>query len=148
MIAIMKDIPPIKAVMTPFPHWVEIERPVAAARSMMAEHEIHHLPVMDAGQLVSVVTDREIRMVLDAGPNPPSEDDLSVRDVCRPGAYVVGLFEPLDRVLQHMAEEHIDSVLVVKDDKLAGIFTHTDACRHFRKLLRQLFPSGGDDTAA
>jgi acetoin utilization protein AcuB len=144
----MKDIPPIKAVMTPFPYWVDIARPIADARAMMAEHDIRHLPVMEDGKLVSVVTDREIQMVLGAGPNPPEEVDLSVRDVCRRGAHVVGLAEPLDRVLRRMADEHLDSVLVVKDDKLAGIFTHTDACRHFGKLLRQLFPSGGDDEAA
>jgi hypothetical protein len=36
---------------------------------------------------------------------------------------------------------------VVKEDKLAGIFTMSDACRHFAKLLRSLFPPGGDDAA-
>ena len=36
-----------------------------------------------------------------------------------------------DRVLLHMADEHIGCALVVKDGRLAGIFTTTDACRVF-----------------
>ena len=75
-------------------------------------------------------------------------DGPSVRDLCggRP-AYVVKLSEPLDRVLLHMADQGVDAALVVKDGKLAGIFTVSDACQQFGKLLRTLFPHGGDDAA-
>ncbi len=137
----MKAIPPVKAVMTTFPHWVEVDAPLARAHEMMAEHAIRHLPVMENGQLVSVLRDRDLE-------SPSAAASLRVRDVCdRETAYVVGLSEPLDRVLRHMAEHGLDSALVVKDGRLAGIFTVWDACRHFRKLLRSLFPPGGDDAA-
>jgi hypothetical protein len=46
-----------------------------------------------------------------------------------------------------MAEHCLDSALVVKDGRLAGIFTVSDACRQFGRLLRSLFPPGGDDAA-
>ena len=138
----MKAIPPMKAVMTPFPYWVDIESPVARARAMMQEHAIRHLPVMEGGNLVSVLGERELQHAAER-----SEADLHVRDVCERGPYVVELFEPLDRVLYHMAEHSLDSVLVTKDGKLAGIFTVSDACRHFGKLLRSLFPPGGDSAA-
>ena len=141
----MKAIPPIKAVMTPFPYWIEIDAPVASAREMMTRQAIRHLPVMDRGRLVSVLTEEDVAC--------PPEQTLErpgrlVRDVCEMEAYVVGLSEPLDRVLLHMAQNHVGSALVVKDGKLAGIFTVTDACRSFGKLLRSLFPAGGDDEAA
>jgi CBS domain-containing protein len=71
-----------------------------------------------------------------------------VRDICVRETYIVELAEPLDRVLLHMARHHIGSALVVKDRRLAGIFTITDACRAFGELLRTLFPSGGDDQVA
>lgn len=138
----MKAIPPMKAVMTPFPYWVDIEAPVARARTMMREHAIRHLPVMEGGNLVSVLGERELQRATEG-----SDANLRVRDVCEPGPYVVELFEPLDRVLSHMAEHRLDSVLVTKDGKLAGIFTVSDACRHFGKLLRSLFPPGGDSAA-
>ena len=56
--------------------------------------------------------------------------------------------ERLDRVLLHMADAHIGSALVVKEGKLAGIFTTNDACRCFADLLRSEFaPEEGDDAA-
>lgn len=138
----MKSIPPMKAVMTPFPYWVDIDAPLTRARAMMQEHAIRHLPVMEGAKLVSVLDERALRRATES-----SDAALRVRDVCRPGPYVVELFEPLDRVLSHMAEHRLDSVLVTKDGKLAGIFTVSDACRHFGRLLRSLFPPGGDSAA-
>ena len=140
----MKAIPPIKAVMTPFPYWIEIDAPVASAREMMTRQAIRHLPVMERGRLVSVLTEKDV-----ARPQQSSDSKWRlVRDVCEIEAYVVGLSEPLDRVLLHMAQNHVGSALVVKDGKLAGIFTVTDACRSYGNLLRSLFPAGGDDEAA
>ena len=136
----VKAIPPIKSVMTAFPYWVDSDEPLARARQMMAGHSIRHLPVMDGSKLVSVLNAADVH-----GPAP---DDCRIGDVCRTKAYVVGLSEPLDRVLAHMAEHHLDCVFVVKDGKLAGIFTVSDVCRRFAALLRSLFPSGGDDRAA
>jgi len=139
----MKDIPPIKAVMTTFPYWIEIDAPLSSAKEMMADHDIRHLPVVEGERLVSVLGYRELLHVL----RTDSGKTLKVRDACEKKVYVVGLFEPLDKVLRHMAEQHVESALVVKDDKLAGIFTTSDACLVFDKLLQSLFP-GGDDNAA
>lgn len=138
----MRAIPPIKAVMTPFPFWVDIDAPLASAREIMHTNAIRHLPVVDGGRLVGLLGLRDL-----AQPAGGGEPRL-VRDACggHP-AYVVGLAEPLDRVLMHMAERGLDAALVVKDDRLAGIFTVSDACQHFGKLLRTLFPQGGDDAA-
>jgi acetoin utilization protein AcuB len=138
----LKAIPPVKAMMTPFPYWVDIDDTLNRALEMMAEHAIHHMPVVEDGRLVSVLSQKDLHGV------PKDRGKLRVRDVCRGReAYVVGLSEPLDRVLFHMAEHGLDSALVVKDGRLAGIFTVSDACRHFGRLLRSLFPPGGDDAA-
>lgn len=140
----MNSIPQIRAVMTPFPHWVASEQPVSEAVRLMAEHGIRHLAVKTGGELVAVLTERDIQNARNLNPRT---DQLAVADVCVRQAYVVELTEPLDRVLRGMAEKYSDSALVVKDGKLAGIFTMTDACRRFGDLLRSLFPSSGDDAA-
>jgi len=139
----VKCIPSVKAVMTPFPHSIEVSEPTTRAREMMAGHGFHHLPVMDRGELVGVVSERDIRRaeIADSGAH-------QVADVTRHEAFVVDLSEPLDQVLSKMARRQVGSVLVVKEDRLAGIFTVTDACRSFAECLRAQFPSEGGDEAA
>ena len=132
--------------MTPFPNSIEVGRTLTDARKMMADHDIRHLPVMEHGDLVGVITDRDLRLTTDSG--GASRSGAQIQDFCLRETYVVDLDEPLDRVLLHMARHHIDSALVVKEKKLAGIFTMTDACRSFGELLRTLFPAGGDDRVA
>lgn len=139
--------PLIKSAMTPFPHSIAIEAPLEQAIGMMSEHNIRHLPVKDGSQLVGIVTDRDVRMVLDTRIGPRWERELQVRDACIPDAYTVDLNTPLDVVLLEMVENNVSSALVLKDDKLAGIFTAHDACRTFGDFLSWLYPEGGDEAA-
>jgi acetoin utilization protein AcuB len=141
----MKAIPPIKKVMTPFPYWIDANRPLNEASRLMAERGISHLAVQDDGEIVGLISEREVER---ARGLHPAAGGLTVAEVATRQVYVVGLMEPLDRVLEHMVEHNVDAALVVKDGKLAGIFTTTDACRCFGQLLRTLFPKGGGDDAA
>jgi acetoin utilization protein AcuB len=139
----VKSIPPVKAVMTPFPQSIEASETTTKARKMMAGFGFHHLPVMDGGELIGVISEPDLRRAESAG----SEADLVADVACRE-AFLVDLSEPLDRVLSKMARRRAGSVLVVKEDRLAGIFTVTDACRSFAECLRAQFPGEGGDEAA
>ena len=144
----MRRIPAIKSVMTAFPYSIDIGAPIHEARLFMREHAIRHLPVMENGALVGIVTDRDIKLMLGPDFAYPQESELTVRDVYLDHPYEVNLEEPLDNVLVHMAEHHIGSAIVTRDGKLAGMFTVTDACRAFAEHLREQFhPHGGDDAA-
>jgi acetoin utilization protein AcuB len=134
--------------MTAFPHYVESDQPIAKAREMMAEHGIRHLPIVEDGKLVSVVTDRDLRLATGDASGQASENRLLVRDVPGRDAYIVELTEPLDVVVLHMARHRIDAALVVKSEHLVGIFTMTDACRFLGGLLLALFPRDHGDDAA
>lgn len=134
----MERIPPIKAVMTPFPHSVGIDDSIETARAAMRAHAIRHLAVTEEGQLVGVISAREIELATGA---------QLVRDLQLALANVVELTEPLDRVLFAMAKSHLGSALVVKRGKLVGIFTSSDACRIFGECLRNLFPNDDDEAA-
>jgi CBS domain-containing protein len=140
-------IPPIKAVMTPFPWKVRLDDPLSHATAVMRERNIRHLPVTDGDQLVGIVTEHDIGLVENAVRDSRESASLKVRDACAIDAYVVDLSAPLDRVLAEMAERHIGSALVVKRGKLAGIFTSSDACHHFGRFLARLYDSGGNDVA-
>jgi len=143
----LKEMPRVKAVMTPFPYSIEPRDALEKAAEMMATHRIHHLPVMEDGVPVGAIAYRDLRRTLDRDSGKEGES-LTVADVPREGAYVADLSEPLDRVLLHMAKKHLGTALVVKDGRLAGIFTLTDACQSFAESLREQFPPSGGNEAA
>ncbi len=144
----MKKIPAIKSVMTAFPYWIDIGDPIPSAEKMMKEHDISHLPVKQNGNLVGVIAHYDIEQARANFEDTNKINDMTVADICVLNAYMVGLDEPLDNVVLHMANYHIGSVLVMRNDRLAGVFTVNDACRCFADFLRYQFrPKNGDDVA-
>lgn len=140
----MDQMPPIKAVMTPFPHLIEASATIAEAEAMMQRHDIRHLPVREGDHIVGLITVADIARARQAGAGA----EASVRDVGIAQVTTFELTDSLDRVLTYMAETHVECVLIVKQDRLAGIFTLTDACRCFADFLHAIFPpKGGDDAA-
>jgi acetoin utilization protein AcuB len=132
----MKRIPRISALMTAFPWHLTGEVSVIEARRFMQEHDIHHLPVTDnQHRLLGVVT-------LDT---LPPGSNRSLAQYVLP-AETVDASQRADLVLAEMAERHLPLVVVMHRNRLAGIFTHTDACRQFASYLREPFwsPGGGD----
>lgn len=138
----------VASVMTPFPYWVEVDESLRRARGLMVEHQIRHLPVMRGRSLVGVLTDRDLKRALDPALGLPPEDELFVRDVYVSDPYVVDSRTALDVVLDHMAAHHLGSALVTSHDRLAGIFTATDACRLYCEHLRSLFPGRSGENVA
>ncbi len=141
----MREIPRVKSVMTPFPYSIDLAAPLARAREMMAKHGFHHLPVMKDGALVGVVSDRRAREALETaggGSEPTVETAAELEPL------VVELGARLDSVALEMAARQVDSAVVVKEGRLAGIFTATDACRCLGRYLRAEFPLGGGDEVA
>ncbi len=144
----MDQIPLMRAVMTPFPYFVEAGDSLLVAITLMKRHDVRHLPVKDQDKLVGILTDRDIKRALDPDLGLPPKDELFVQDVSIPDPYIVDAHEPLDHVLEQMAARHVGSVLVTSHGRLAGIFTTTDACRILSKYLRALAPSRPGHDAA
>jgi acetoin utilization protein AcuB len=144
---VKQKIPLVKAVMTPFPFSIGLRDPVERARTMMEKHGIRHLPVVDGEQLVGIVSDRDLRLVADPRSGASDGQALTVVEIYGQDALVVELTERLDGVLRQMIRRHIDSAIVVKQGRLAGIFTTMDACRFLQRLLREFFPADDDHAA-
>jgi len=134
--------------MTPFPYSTTPNESVSQALELMADHDIHHLPVTEDGGLIGMVSSRDIQVILDSAPKDADEEQLKVSDVMREETFTVDLSERLDSVLHRMAEHHLHSVVVTRKGKLAGIFTHVDACSAFAEFLREQLRRSGGGTAA
>lgn len=131
--------------MTPFPHSIDAGASLEEARTLFLLHGFRHLPVRQGTELVGVISDRDLRRSLE--PVETSFRRIRVADVMTAGPYCVDIHEDLDRVLAEMAARHIGCALVMKEGRLAGIFTTTDACRVFAEHLRGLMPPEGDGAA-
>lgn len=141
-------IPTVASVMTPFPWVIETDQLLAQAKAMMIRRHFRHLPVVEDGVLIGVVTDRDIHIAESSTGDAEARSNLRVIDAVMRDAYIVGIHEPIDAVLDEMAARHTGFALVVKDDRLAGIFTASDACNRFAEFLRRMFPEDdGNDVA-
>lgn len=143
----MRHMPQMVAVMTPFPHHIDASATLRDAVAMMETHEIRHLPVFEQGDVIGVISERDLERAHIPGRLLREETELVVGDLCRRRPLFVDVADPLDRVLDALAEKRLGSVLVLKDGELAGVFTATDACTLLAELLREQFhpaPPGTD----
>lgn len=134
----MQQFPLVREAMTPFPHFVDVKSDLDEARRMVELHDIDHIPVKDGGQLVGVVTARDLRvaaLVAKGGGREPSLEEL-----CDKELLIVGLHAPIDEVVSEMCRKSAGCALVVKEGKLAGIITMGDVCRMYTELVRKLGP--------
>ena len=135
-----RRIPLVKDVMTPFPHFIDVGQSMSAARELMLEHRVRHLPVKEGGELTGVVSERDLEVVAVVSKAAGAERDVPLRELCEKQLYVVDLHAPMDEVVRQMGERRVGTALVVRDGRLAGIITVSDVCRLYGELLTKLAP--------
>ncbi len=128
----MKAIPAIEKYMTTNPHTIGAEQPLAKAHKTMRDLRIRHLPVLEGGELVGILSDRDLRLVESFKDVDPEQ--VSVREACSEDIYQVSPKAPLTEVCAEMALHKYGSVLVVDNHKLVGIFTWIDALLALNEL--------------
>lgn len=141
----MSGLPACKKAMTPFPYSADVSTSVKAAEQLMQEHDVRHLPVKDGHDLAGILTDRDLERARGGG---AEIGGLKVGDIYNRNVLIEDLETPLDHVLSAMADRHVTCALIVKDERLAGIFTTSDACRRYAELLRSVFKGPGGHQAA
>jgi acetoin utilization protein AcuB len=126
----------IGAVMTHLPFVASINDGIDVVESIMKDHGVRHVPVVDGERLVGIISQRDIALLLNPALSFGERRRVRARSVCTRNPYVVNEEEVLDKVVLEMAERHLGSAIVARDGKVVGIFTVTDACRVLGRLLR------------
>lgn len=129
-----KAIPQIQKYMTTTPITINSEQTLQYAKNVMRENHIRHLPVLEGGNLVGIISERDIDFMLNLkGVKLESE---RVTSAMTTNPYVVSAEAHLDEVCDVMANNKIGSVLVQDNKKLIGIFTWIDALGAMTTLMQ------------
>jgi acetoin utilization protein AcuB len=129
-----KAIPQIRKYMTSAPHTVGHDQTLAFTQSMMRELHIRHLPVLDGGRLVGVLTERDVALIETLKDVDPKT--VRVSDAMSQQVYTVSPDAPLDEVAAEMAEHKYGSAVVMDNGHVVGVFTTVDGMAALSELLQ------------
>lgn len=116
---------------------------LAEALTLTRSHRIRHLPVLENGRLVGLVTDRDLRLAM-----PPiwveQSDELrsalhkkTVGEVMIRSIITTEPSVPIEDAARALYEHRIGCLPVMEDGNLVGILTETDVLRSFVELFGQ-----------
>lgn len=113
------------ALMTPQPLTIGRKESLATAHRLMRDHRVRHLPVLEHGELVGIVSQRDLYFLETIRGVDLDED--AVEDAMTTDTYAVAPDAAIGAVAKHMARHRYGCAVVVERGKVAGIFTATDA---------------------
>lgn len=129
----VRQYPTLRQYMTPGPHTISPDRSLAAARKLMLQHGIRHLPVVEGQKVVGLLSERDVLLV-ESLPNvvPTS---VRVSEAMTIEVFTESPDAPVGEVVQTMIAGKLGSVVVVEQDRVVGVFTTIDALRALEALL-------------
>ncbi len=119
--------------MTANPIWVSADTSLIAAAERMREHGIRHLPILDRGALVGLLSERDLALI--AGIPGIDGDRVTVCEAMSPNPYAVSSSTPLADVVAVMHEHKLGTAVIMDDGELRGVFSVIDALALLRRLL-------------
>lgn len=119
--------------MTKTIHSIGREQPLSRAHELMRELRIRHLPVLEGGKLVGLVSQRDLHLIETLSDVDPSK--VPVEEAMMPSPYLVGPDAPVLEVVRVMTRRKIGSAVVMQGERVVGVFTTIDALRLLGDLL-------------
>lgn len=140
----------VRSKMTPNVITASPDTTLADALKLTRGNRIRHLPVVENGRLVGLVTDRDLRLAL-----PPvwaSDTDhaqlrdafhtKTVKEVMVTEIITTSPDSPIEDAARKLYEHRIGCLPIMNGDELIGIITETDLLRAFVELF------GADETGS
>ena len=131
----------VRDVMSVSPVTIPPSLSVHAAHTRMQQRKVRHLPVLQDGCLVGIVSDRDIRLVL---PSPATSltvweirhllDKLTVGEMMTCLVMTTAPDRLMTEAVGRMLGHRVGALPVVEDRCVVGILTRTDVLRAFRRV--------------
>jgi acetoin utilization protein AcuB len=104
---------------------------VQEALGLMQQHGVRHLPVLEQGRLVGLVTDIDLRTAY----FPSLLEDLTVADVMKPDPLTIQGQESVYQAARIIHQHRLTGLPVMEGEKLVGMITLADILKVFVALL-------------
>ena len=128
-------MPAISRYMTRQPWTIRSDAKLSQAHELMRQHQIRHLPVLEAGKLVGIVSERDLNLFDRLIALDP---EVTVEDAMTSDVYTATCDEEVDSVVEKMAEHKYGSTVVVnRRGVVEGIFTTVDGMQVLVDVLRR-----------
>ena len=114
------------------------EATAGEALALCRERRIRHLPVLEAGRLVGIVSDRDLRSATPALGDPDRAAALAkvrVPEVMTRDVATASPDDPIEEAASKMRERRIGCLPVVDDERLVGILTSSDVMEALAHLI-------------
>jgi acetoin utilization protein AcuB len=113
------------------------EASAAEAWALCREHNIRHLPIVQEGQLVGLVSDRDLRDVRGGGEGRESDTPRWVRlgDMMTRNVVTIQPLDTIEHAAREIYDRKIGCLPVVADDELVGIITSADMMRTLIEMV-------------
>jgi acetoin utilization protein AcuB len=113
------------------------EASAAEAWALCREHDIRHVPIVQEGQLVGLVSDRDLRDVRGGGEDRESDTPRWVRlgDMMTRKVVTIHPLETIEHAAREIYDRKIGCLPVVADDELVGIITSADMMRTLIEMV-------------
>lgn len=125
------------------PITIKPQETLRTAWQLLRQYRIRHLPVVEKGRLVGIVTDRDIRraLQLDATSLEFHElldllDRVKVRDIMSTKIITVTPETPVEEAARIMVEMKIGCLPVLEGERPVGIITENDLLKALVDLLK------------
>ena len=115
------------------PHTIGKDMSLAMASKVMREHGVRHLPVLDGGQVIGILSNRDVYLLETL--KDVEESRVTVEEAMSAEPYSVPPDAGLREVVVHMCEHKYGAAVVMDGRKVVGIFTTIDALRALAERL-------------
>jgi len=127
-------VPAVADFMTRSPHTIGRDQTLVQARELMNKYRIRHLPVLDGGRLVGILSQRDLYFV-ESLDGSSSSDRVSVEEAMSQDVFETTGETPLSQVTQAMVRRKLGSAVVMRDGRIAGVFSTIDAMKALLRFL-------------
>lgn len=125
--------PTVAQFMTSSVQTIGSDQPLSRAHEIMNRYRIRHLPVLDGGALIGIVSQRDLYFVEALGDTPTT--DIRVEEAMTQDVFETAPATPLTEVASTMIKKKLGCAVVTRAGSVVGVFSMIDGLKALLKYV-------------